>query len=459
MTKTSLIFAQEIFDRLHLMARLKVETAGVLLVKPIFGADGSIKLLARDFLEVPEQCYLIRTFNALEISSDGYVHALKIAENTGATPIWFHTHPGNNPTPVMSIHDEKVNSQLTDLFRLRSGGAHYGALVISPKENSFDFTGFIDDGITIRKIDRVLLIGEHIEIITHFGEALYTDNSLFGRNILAFGGEIQHAIGELRIAIVGCGGTGSAVAEQLVRLGARHFDIYDTDVLSISNVTRVYGSKPSDVELKKVDILGKHLLEIAPDSTINRIDGNILLESIAQQLVIADVIFGCTDDNAGRLVLSRIPTFFLIPVIDCAVLLKSDSSNRLTDINGRISILTPGSPCLVCIGRIDLDQAAAERMDEHEHHARQAEGYAPALPGVEPAVVSFTSMVASIAVSEFIERLVGYGPPSEPHEVLLRLHDREMSSIRYKSKPLHYCDPSSRKIGLGMTSQFLEVTW
>ena len=35
-----------------------------------------------------------------------------------------------------------------------------------------------------------------------------------------------------------------------------------------------------------------------------------------------------------------------------------------------------------------------------------AEGYAPAMPGVEPAVVSFTSWVAAVAVSELLERLI-----------------------------------------------------
>ena len=38
------------------------------------------------------------------------------------------------------------------------------------------------------------------------------------------------------------GGTGSAVIEQLVRLGVRRLHLFDPDILTASNLTRVYGS-------------------------------------------------------------------------------------------------------------------------------------------------------------------------------------------------------------------------
>jgi len=50
---------------------------------------------------------------------------------------------------------------------------------------------------------------------------------LFDRSVRAFGADIQAALGDLRIAVIGAGGTGSAVAEQLVRLGVRHLTLID----------------------------------------------------------------------------------------------------------------------------------------------------------------------------------------------------------------------------------------
>ena len=51
--------------------------------------------------------------------------------------------------------------------------------------------------------------------------------------------------------------------------------------------------------------------------------GRITHESTAKLLLDADIVFGCTDDNAGRLVLSRIASYLLTPVVDCGVLLSS----------------------------------------------------------------------------------------------------------------------------------------
>jgi hypothetical protein len=87
------------------------------------------------------------------------------------------------------------------------------------------------------------------------------------------------------------------------------------------------------------------------------------------------------------------------------------------------------------------------------------EGYAPSLQGVEPAVVAFTTITAAVAVSELLERMIGYGPTNRPTEVLLRLHDREISTNRVACRERHYCDPNTGKIGLGMTEPFLEQLW
>ena len=153
----------------------------------------------------------------------------------------------------------------------------------------------------------------------------------------------------------------------------------------------------------------------------------ITLEPASRQLTSCDVIFGCTDDNAGRLVLLRIPTYLLTPVIDCGVVLTSDHTGALIGIDGRVTILTPGSPCLVCRDRIDIPRASAELLTPEERIRRQGEGYAPALGGTEPAVIAFTTLVSATAVTELLERLIGYGPQPRPSEVLLRIHDRQIS--------------------------------
>jgi hypothetical protein len=282
---------------------------------------------------------------------------------------------------------------------------------------------------------------------------------MFDRNVRAFGGPIQAVLGDLKVAIIGCGGTGSAVAEQLTRLGVRNLYLIDPDDLSESNVTRVYGSTVADVGRPKVEVLAEHLRNITGDVNIDPIKSTITLESTARILCDVDVIYGCTDDNAGRMVLSRAATFLATPVIDCGVLLTSDATNRLDGIHGRVTVLYPGQACLICRGRIDLARARSEMLTPDERTRLVDEGYAPALPGVEPAVVAYTTATAAAAVAELIERLTGYGVEPAPSEVLLRLHDREMSTNNQAPNERHYCDPTTSKIGLGQTDPFLEQTW
>ena len=258
---------------------------------------------------------------------------------------------------------------------------------------------------------------------------------------------------------MGCGGTGSAVAEQLVRLGARALDLYDPDHVSRSNLTRLYGSRPPDVGRPKTDVVADHLRAIAPDTRIRTHASAITTESVARHLMDADIVFGCTDDNAGRLVLSRFATYFLTPVVDVGVLLTSDARGTIDGIHGRITVLVPGAACLVCRGRVDLQRAAVELRSAGEQASLAAEGYAPAMPGVEPAVVSFTSWVAAVAVSELLERLIHYGPRPVPSEILIRAHDREMSANHAEPKVGHYCSPHGDKLGRGVTVPFLDQTW
>jgi molybdopterin/thiamine biosynthesis adenylyltransferase len=221
----------------------------------------------------------------------------------------------------------------------------------------------------------------------------------------------------------------------------------------------VYGSTPDDVGKPKVQVLGAHLQRIMPGARVEGVQAMITMEPIARRLAECDVVFGCTDDNAGRLVLSRLAIYMLIPVIDCGVLLTSDEAGKLDGIHGRVTVLIPGQACLICRDRIDLARASAELLTPEERTRRADEGYAPALGQTEPAVVAYTTAIGAIAVSELLERLIGYGPNPRPSEVLFRCHDRELSTNIAHPRNRHYCNPLSGKIGIGMTQPFLEQTW
>ena len=461
----SLVLPGPLIEDLAEKARLSDESGGVLLARHHHADNGDIRLLGRSMHWVPPSAYLHRSSHAMSIASEGYVKALGAAERDGAVPIWLHTHPNGPPLP--SERDRQVDAAIADVFRLRSGSPFYGTVIVSPDgangnhAGRLRFTGTLGkDGASVEAIHRFWLVGDRWWLVPGADQppcGLVGD--MFDRSVRAFGEGVQRAIGALRIGIVGAGGTGSAVAEQLVRLGARDILLVDADTLSESNVTRVYGSTTTRVGEHKTTVLARHLRSIAPGLRCTTVQGLCTSEPVARSLANVDIIFGCTDDNAGRLVLSRLSIYHLVPLIDVGVLLSSDEHELLTGIDGRVTIVSPGNACLICRGRVDTARAAAEMQTPQERKRLVDEGYAPALGPVEPAVVTFTTGVAAAAVNELLERLVGYGHPERPSEVLLRIHDREISTNVAKPGQHHYCHAARGKWGLGDTEPFLEQTW
>ncbi len=456
----TLVLPEQIATQIIEKSNLSVESAGVLLAILHTTSTGDIRLLAREMFWVPPSAYKQQRATTMSITPDGYIHALAVAETQNAVPIWFHTHPGRNSAPIQSVCDKKVDEEISALFQLRSGTDYYGIMITSPRDDFIVYSGSLKyRSNTPIPINRLWSLGKRWRLISSFDNSNSEPDPMFDRNICAFGTDIQRIIGALRIAIVGTGGTGSAVAEQLVRLGVRDLILVDSDRLSKSNITRVYGSTPKDVGLPKVDVLRYHLRQIAPDLLCKGLRSKVTVESVARELSGCDLIFGCTDDNAGRLVLSRLSTYFLIPVIDLGVVLSSDKHEKLEGIFGRVTTMYPGVACMVCRNRIDIARASAELKTSEERIKLADEGYAPALDEVDPAVVSFTTSVASTAVSELLERLIGFGSSYVSSEVLLRLHEKEYSTNHVEPCKGHYCHSVEGKWGIGVTEPFLEQIW
>jgi molybdopterin/thiamine biosynthesis adenylyltransferase len=454
----TLVVPGPIAAELDRVARGDVESAATMLVG-VGRTPRGLRLLARELHWVNEQDYERRTGDSMSIPPRGYLEALARAEEIGATPVFVHTHPGPVAVPHPSRWDDIVDEQLAETFRIRAASDLYASLIVSPASTGFCFTGRGIDGEDSFELHRVLVSAERLSLLTSFDRGHDEQVPVaFDRQVRAFGGDVQRVLSSLQVGVVGCGGTGSAVIEQLIRLGVRSLVLVDPDTVSESNLTRVYGSSPDDVGAPKVDVLARHARHIAPDADVQPIQGLVTSEAVARKLAGCDVLFGCTDDNAGRLVLTRLAAYYLTPLIDCGILI---SSNRgvVAGIDARVTVQTPGSACLLCRGRIDLARAAAEQLDPAERQVRQDEGYAPELGRVEPAVVTFTSMVASQAVTELLERLIGFGPESVPSEVIIRVHERETSTNIREPQDGHLCDPHAGMLGQGDVEPYLGQLW
>lgn len=271
----TLVIAEDLASELLAAAQGPVETAGVLLARLVVTPSGDHRLLARTVHLVPDDAYQRRTSRDLLIASTGYVPALAAAEADGCVPIWLHTHPGDGASPRPSARDAHVDRELADLFRLRAASAWYGAIVLAHDGAGLAFDGHIESERGRLAIDRLWSVGRRFALIRNHDQAPLGHNAIFDRNIRAFGGGVQDVLGDLRVAVVGCGGTGSAVIEQLTRLGVRRFSLFDPDTLADTNTTRVYGSSPADVGRAKADVAADHVRRIAPDAQVTAFGAKI----------------------------------------------------------------------------------------------------------------------------------------------------------------------------------------
>jgi hypothetical protein len=86
----------------------------------------------------------------------------------------------------------------------------------------------------------------------------------------------------------------------------------------------------------------------------------------------------------------------------------------MRDLSGRITVLTPGAPCLLCRGIVDPVMAREEdlkRRHPEEYERRKREAYVRGGGHLAPAVVTFTTATACLAVDELLQGLIGFRGP------------------------------------------------
>ncbi|MDP2343762.1 MAG: ThiF family adenylyltransferase [Deltaproteobacteria bacterium] len=243
------------------------------------------------------------------------------------------------------------------------------------------------------------------------------------RQAIAFGRPFAASLGSLRVGVVGCGGTGSPLATLLARSGVGELILFDPDHLEESNLNRVRGARKSDIGKNKAQLLSRYINKLGLPSTAvpvpSRLDDNF---TAVEALSTADIIFGCTDDYAGREALNKACYAYLQPLIDMGIggLISENAHGEpvLRSHSGRLSCVLPErGACLFCqrvITRDWIKHQLAVRRDPQRAAAEVAEGYlvggGEAAPGVGP----FTGAVADLAVTTFFDLIQPFRrlPPS-----------------------------------------------
>lgn len=126
-----------------------------------------------------------------------------------------------------------------------------------------------------------------------------THAEYFSRNIGALTQAQQESIRQSRVAVIGCGGLGGYVAEELVRIGLGRLHVFDPDVFSPSNCNRQLLALKATMGLNKAEMAAKRATLIHPLSKVLSYPVDFR-EAEADTALQVDVVVDCLDDIPTR---------------------------------------------------------------------------------------------------------------------------------------------------------------
>jgi hypothetical protein len=114
------------------------------------------------------------------------------------------------------------------------------------------------------------------------------------------GAHADAIIGQSVVGVIGLGGGGSHIVQQLSHLGCHGFVLCDDDVVTESNLNRLVGGSSADVRAKrlKTAIAERNILKLHKNASV--IGPGLKWESMIESLLGCDLIFGCVDTFFAR---------------------------------------------------------------------------------------------------------------------------------------------------------------
>lgn len=419
------------------------------------------RFISHEILPVGESEIVSSSSQHITWQTQSFVNALKRSQAKDLTIALVHSHPGG--LLEFSEQDDRNEADLIRLAQNRNGSAtSMLSLVVTP---NWQWIGRLWVSPTeFHPIDLIQVVGERIKL--YYPErGLGQPSECLNRQALAFGSVFNQDLAQLRVGIVGLGGTGSALCALAARLGIHRFALFDRDIVEESNLNRLHNATMADARSKrpKVEVAARFLEDLGFGIEVRTYQQWISDSSCRDALRSCDVVFACTDDHAGRLILNRFAYYYATPVIDLglAIEVSQGESPEIQALDGRVTVLQPGYPCLLC-REIISPRIAGEQMLKYqnpdEYERRKEEAYVLGEGNPSPSVVLFTTDVASMALQEFVHRLEGFrGKEGAVSQQVRKFKLREDRRQGMKPKPHCQVCASSEHWGIGDVEPFLHL--
>jgi len=161
------------------------------------------------------------------------------------------------------------------------------------------------------------------------------DRARYARNLGTLGAAGQRRLFSSRIVVVGLGGLGGHVLEQMARAGVGHITGIDPDVFEASNLNRQLLSEVDALGTAKVERASQRIQQIHPDTQFIglQIRHAEAADDVWQE---AGLVFDCLDNIPDRLSLAQI-----CARADCTLV-----HGAIAGWVGQVAVVSPGSDLL-----------------------------------------------------------------------------------------------------------------
>ncbi|WP_414584868.1 HesA/MoeB/ThiF family protein [Scytonema sp. PCC 10023] len=357
-----------------------------------------IRYIPKTWVVPSSDCYEHQSTSGLVLKQHFHSYLLENHLLEGLDVVHIHTHAGRS-LPDFSYIDDRYESEYARFIasgfpkkpRLISG-------VFDEDLQSCQFRMWDRKGRNFENVKfchSLFEVSENRDVMNHID---LNYDLMFARQKI-FGEANQKQLNKLKVALIGCGGIGSVVAELLGRLGVKNWVLIDHDKLETVNLNRMPGATQEMVEQQwhKVHYV-KHIIKriYREGSCVKAIPTSIESELAKQEIATCDLIVVATDNHLSRKVAQELALEYMRPLVCLGthIDVKPDNTPRMYC---RVTVPPLGGGwCLMCGNIINLQRAALESAPSDIHQLAAGAGY---LEGVnDPAVFWLNSICASTGV-------------------------------------------------------------
>jgi molybdopterin/thiamine biosynthesis adenylyltransferase len=372
-------------------------------------ATGPQILTASDIYLVPSTELVHESRFHAEISEEAQAKIIKMAADKSLLLVEIHSHPGSvrdtgfSPSDLAGFRDFVPHI----FWRLRA--KEYAALVFG--DHDYDALAWVDDPVVPVRFGALVVDGRAIiptGVTIRELERQKREAERYSRQIAMFGKEGQERISQVSVVIVGVGGIGSHIVQQLAYAGVKKYFLVDMDRLDRSNLNRFVIGTENDLGRLKAEVARDFIRRVQADADISIIPESVISGAAFDAVSKGSVAFGCVDNDGPRLVLLELCCSMQKPYIDVATDVPSPGC-----FGGRMVFTGVGKGCLAC--REELDQSEVRRFfatPEQRIEDDKIYGIDRSAFGTNgPSVVFLNGTLASLAVTEFVTFITGLRAP------------------------------------------------